>query len=64
MMTSYAAVISLGVYAEAAKALGTISNSQMKPMSIQNCPNLNESLQEYQFRDFRNKIEGNLSSKK
>ncbi len=51
MMTSYVAVISLGVYTEAAKALGTISNNQMKPMSIQNCPNLNESLQVYQFRD-------------
>ena len=43
MLVSYGAMIALGIFTQAARALGQFPNKQMKPRSIENCPSLNSS---------------------
>lgn len=37
MIVSYVAVVSIGIFTQAAKAQGMITNTQIKPTSIANC---------------------------
>lgn len=37
MVVSYVAIVSLGIFTQAAKAQGRITNTQIKPTSIENC---------------------------
>jgi len=51
MVVSYAAVIVLAIYTQAAKANGQVFNHQMKPTSIENCANLNMTFEAYGASD-------------
>lgn len=52
MLASYGLMITLSIYTQAARALGHFPNKQMKPRSIENCPNLNSSLTLYETSFF------------
>jgi len=52
MLVSYGLMITLGICTQAAKALGSFPNKQMKPRSIENCPNLNSSSTLYETSFF------------
>ena len=43
MIASFVSVILLGVFAQAARAQGLLPNNQLKPTSIENCPNSNST---------------------
>jgi len=47
MVLSYTSVLSLGIFTQAARSKGLLPNKQMKPTSILNCSNLNETFQGY-----------------
>lgn len=51
MVLSYAAVVSVGALAQTARAQGMITNSQIKPTSIENCPHLNATIEALQQQD-------------
>ena len=38
MLTSYLAVLLLGIFTQAARSQGTLLNKQVKPTTIENCP--------------------------
>jgi len=51
MVLSYAAVVSVGALAQTARAQGMITNSQIKPTSIENCLHLNATIEALQQQD-------------
>ena len=44
MVVSYTAVILLGVFTQMAISQGSLAIRQLKPTSIENCPNLNATI--------------------
>lgn len=44
MLTSYGAILTLGIFTQAAKSQGLLPNKQLKPLSTHNCPNSNGTL--------------------
>ena len=44
MLTSYGAILTLGIFTQAAKSQGLLPNKQAKPLSTYNCPNSNGTL--------------------
>lgn len=48
MIAGYVCVLALGIFTQTARSQGLLTNKQMKPTSILNCPNLmNETFQDY-----------------
>lgn len=47
MVVSYTAVILLGVFTQTAISKGNLAIRQLKPTSIENCPNFNATIGSY-----------------